>query len=122
MNITDDAVSKSPRTSETVTAVASSTATESFLCQSDFSPSPIYLTDRVMASAAATGAGKNSLASTRRASVSTSLSSKSRFSARVVCSGTRFCASAAAKVNVASARTTASLAPRYVTTASCVRS
>ena len=39
MNITELAVEKSPLTSETVTAVASSTETESLPFKSDFSPS-----------------------------------------------------------------------------------
>ena len=41
MNITEPAVLKSPRSMETVTAVASSTATESFPWQSARSPSRI---------------------------------------------------------------------------------
>ena len=39
MNMTEPAVAKSPRTIETVTAVASSTATVSFPCQSADRPS-----------------------------------------------------------------------------------
>ena len=45
MNITELAVGKSPRTIETVTAVASSTATESLPCSSAVRPSRIYLTE-----------------------------------------------------------------------------
>lgn len=43
MNITELAVEKSPRTIDTVTAVASSTATESLPCSSAERPSRIYL-------------------------------------------------------------------------------
>ena len=39
MNMTELAVEKSPRSTETETAVASSTATESLPCSSAFSPS-----------------------------------------------------------------------------------
>lgn len=46
MNITDPAVLKSPRSMDTVTAVASSTATDSFPCHSAFSPSRMYFTER----------------------------------------------------------------------------
>ena len=43
MNITELAVEKSPRTIDTVTAVASSTATESLPCSSASIPSRMYL-------------------------------------------------------------------------------
>ena len=93
MNITEPAVAKSPRTIETVTAVASSTATESFPCQRAFSPSLIYFTERNSVIAVATGTGRNSRLNMRRQTVKTSLSSNSRFSARDVCSGTSSIAS-----------------------------
>ena len=107
MNITEPAVAKSPRTIETVTAVASSTATESFPCQRAFSPSLMYFTERNSVIAVATGTGRNSRLNMRRQTVKTSLSSNSRFSARDVCSGTSSIAAARWNEKAASACTTA---------------
>ena len=84
MNMTEPAVAKSPRTIDTVTAVASSTATDSFQCHRARSPSLMYFAERMMASIMRMGAGKNILAMARRSTVKTSLSSNSRFSARAV--------------------------------------
>ena len=109
MNITEPAVAKSPRAIDTVTAVASSTATDICPRSSAESPSRRYLTDRASAMAVVTGAGKNSLEMHRRMTVTASLSSNSRFSAREVCSGTSSIASALAKEKPASAR---SMLPR----------
>ena len=61
MNITELAVEKSPRTIETVTAVASSTATESLPCSSALIPSRMYLIEWQTASAVVSGRGKKSL-------------------------------------------------------------
>lgn len=94
MNMTEPAVSKSPRTIETVTAVASRTATESFPQSSALSPSRIYLTERKAEMTARTGSGRKSLENVRRRTVMASLSSYSRFRARGVCAGTRSIASA----------------------------
>ena len=55
MNMTEPAVLKSPRSIETVTAVASSTATESLPCQRALSPSLMYLTERNNAMAVVMG-------------------------------------------------------------------
>ena len=104
MNITEPAVAKSPRAMDTVTAVASSTATDSLPCHSAESPSRMYFTERSSASAVVMGAGRNSLEMHRRMTAIASLSSNSRFSAREVCSGTSSIASALAKENAASAR------------------
>ena len=103
MNITELAVGKSPRTIETVTAVASSTATESLPCSSAERPSRMYLTEWKMASAVVSGSGKNSFEITRRMTVQESLSSYSRFSAREVCSGTSAICSPFSKEKAASA-------------------
>ena len=97
MNMTEPAVSKSPRTIETVTAVASSTATDSLPCSRALSPARMYLTERNSAMAVCTGTGRNSRENARRQTVKTSLSSYSRLSARDVCSGRR--ASARSDVN-----------------------
>ena len=104
MNITELAVEKSPRTIDTVTAVASSTATDSLPCHSAEIPSLMYFTERSSASAVVMGAGRNSLEMHRRITATASLSSNSRFSAREVCSGTSSIASALAKENCASAQ------------------
>ena len=106
MNITEPAVAKSPRAMDTVTAVASSTATDSLPCHSAESPSRMYFTERNTASAVVMGTGRNSLEIHRRMTAIASLSSNSRFSAREVCSGTSSMASALAKENTASARST----------------
>ena len=98
---------KSPRTIETVTAVASSTATESLPCHRAVSPSRMYFTERYRAMAVVMGAGRNSLEKIRRITVMASLSSNSRFRAREVCSGTSSMASALAKEKEASAPITA---------------
>ncbi len=58
---------------------------------------PDVRTERNTASAVVTGTGRNSLEMHRRMTVTTSLSSNSRFSARGVCSGTSASASALAK-------------------------
>ena len=110
MNITEPAVSKSPRTIETVTAVASSTATESFPCSSALRPSLIYLTERTIAMTARTESGRNNLENARRRTVMASLSSNSRLSSRGVCAGTRSIVSAFWNENAASARMTVSRA------------
>ena len=112
MNITELAVEKSPRTIETVTAVASSTATESLPCSSALIPSRMYLIEWQTASAVVSGRGKKSLEITRRMTVQESLSSNSRFSARAVWSGTRSMASALSKENAASARMSAARSAR----------
>ena len=106
MNMTELAVEKSPRSIETETAVASSTATESLPCSSAFSPSWIYFSERTIA-IAVTGTGRNSFDAVRRSTAIASLSSNSRFSSRVVCSGTSCIASAAGNENAASAFITA---------------
>ena len=105
--MTEPAVSKSPRTMDTVTAVASSTATDSFPCSRAFSPSLIYFTDLIREMIMVTGAGKNSRETIRHMTAEASLSSNSRFRARVVCSGTSPSSSAVAKEKAASARITA---------------
>ena len=107
MNMTELAVEKSPRSTETETAVASSTATESLPCSSAFSPSWIYFSERTIAIAVVTGTGRNSFDAVRRSTAIASLSSNSRFSSRVVCSGTSCIASAAGNENAASAFITA---------------
>ena len=112
MNITELAVGKSPRTIDTVTAVASSTATESLPCSSAEMPSRMYLIEWQMASAVVTGSGKKSFEITRRITVHESLSSNSRLSARVVWSGTRPIVSAVSNENAASARTSAARSAR----------
>ena len=122
MNMTEPAVSKSPRTIETVTAVASRTATESFPQSSALSPSRIYLTERKAEMTARTGSGRNSLENVRRRTVMASLSSYSRFRARGVCAGTRSIASAFWNENAANARRTAVRFSWKLTTASHVRS
>ena len=109
MNITEPAVAKSPRAMDTVTAVASSTATESCPRSSAEIPSRRYFTERRSASAGVMGAGRNSLEIHRRITAIASLSSNSRFSAREVCSGTSSMASASAKEKRARAR---SMLPR----------
>ena len=88
MNITEPAVEKSPRIRETVTAAASRTDTVSLPCHRAFKPLWIYLTARMAESTVRTGMGKNSLTAKRRKTVDISVSSKSRLSARGVCSGT----------------------------------
>ena len=80
MNMTELAVEKSPRSIETETAVASSTATESLPCSSAFSPSWIYFSERTIAIAVVTGTGRNSFDAVRRSTAIASLSSNSRFS------------------------------------------
>ena len=115
-------MAKSPRAMDTVTAVASSTATDSLPCHSAESPSRMYFAERSSANAVVMGAGRNSLEMHRRMTAIASLSSNSRFSAREVCSGTSSIASALAKENAASAEITSSRFPPYTTTASCVRS
>lgn len=107
MNMTDPAVEKSPRAMDTVTAVASSTATDSLPCHSAFSPSLMYFTERRIDSAVVMGTGRNSLEMHRRMTVMASLSSNSRFKAREVCSGTRSIVSALGKEKAASAAMTA---------------
>ena len=104
MNITEPAVAKSPRAMDTVTAVASSTATDSLPCHSAESPSRMYFTERKREMAVVTGTGRNRREMHRRMMAIASLSSNSRFSAREVCSGTSSIASALAKENCASAR------------------
>ena len=89
MSMTEPAVAKSPRTIDTVTAVASSTATDSFQCHRARSPSLMYFAERITASADVTGAGRNRLEAPRRITVRVSLSSNSRFKAREVCSGAK---------------------------------
>ena len=84
MNMTEPAVWKSPRTIETVTAVASSTATDSLPRSSADRPWRMYLTERMSASAVVMGAGRNRRETMRRQTVKTSLSSYSRLSARAV--------------------------------------
>ena len=111
MNITGPAVEKSPRIRDTVTAVASSTATDSFLCHRAFSPSRIYFTERTTARTVVTGTGRNSLEMHRRMTIMPSLSSNSRFSAREVCSGTRSMDSAPEKENTARAAITGRRGP-----------
>ena len=66
----------------------------------------MYFTERNTASAVVMGAGRNSLEMHLRITATASLSSNSRFSAREVCSGTSSMASALAKENTASARST----------------
>ena len=105
--MTEPAVSKSPRTRETVTAVASRTATVSFLCRRADSPSLMYFQDLTTAMTAVTGAGRKILEKPLRQTAMMSFSSNSRFSAREVCSGTRSMLSALAKENRARAETTA---------------
>ena len=67
--MTELAVEKSPRSIETETAVASSTATESLPCSSAFSPSWIYFSERTIAIAVVTGTGRNSFDAVRRSDV-----------------------------------------------------
>ena len=122
MNMTEPAVAKSPRTIDTVTAVASSTATDSFRCHRARSPSLMYFAERITASAVVTGAGRNRLEAQRRITVRASLSSNSRFKAREVCSGAKSSFSAFSKENRASARIMRSRSTSYTTTASRVRS
>ena len=122
MNITDPAVAKSPRAMDTVTAVASSTATDRRPCHRAESPSRMYFTDRMTASAVVTGAGRNSREMIRRATVMVSLSSNSRFRAREVCSGTRSMASARGKEKAAREAMTSPRPQAKQTTASRVRS
>ena len=117
----EDAVSRSPRSSDTVIAVASSTDTSSLPASRLFSPRRIYRTARTTAITWRIGAGKNSLRSSRPATDSTSLSSYVRLSARPVCSGTRARFSAV-NAKRASTRTTAARLPVYSITASHVRS
>ena len=107
MNMTDPAVLKSPRTMETVTAVASSTATLSLPWSRADRPSLMYFRDFTAAMAAVTGRGRKSLEKARRQTVMVSFSSNSRFRAREVWSGTRSMASARAKAKAARAATTA---------------
>ena len=104
MNITEPAVAKSPRTMDTVTAVASSTATDSLPCHSAESPSRMYFTERKREMAVVTGTGRNRREIHRRMTVTASLSSNSRFRARAVCSGTRSISAALAKEKAPSTR------------------
>ena len=120
--MTEPAVAKSPRTIDTVTAVASSTATDSFRCHRARSPSLMYFAERITASADVTGAGRNRLEAQRRITVRASLSSNSRFKVREVCSGAKSSFSAFSKENRASARIMRSRSASYTTTASRVRS
>ncbi len=112
MNMTEPAVAKSPRAMDTVTAVASSTATDSLPCHSAESPSQMYFTERNTASAVMIGAGRNSLEMHLRITATANLSSNSRLSARVVWSGTRPIVSAVSNENAASARTSAARSAR----------
>lgn len=122
-NMTEPAVEKSPRIRETVTAAASRTDTVSFPCQSAFRPLPMYFMARIAESTARTGIGKNSLTAKRRKTVEMSVSSKSRLSARGVCSGTVTLCAALSKENLASAvRTAAREFSLKRMTASMVRS
>ena len=107
MNITELAVEKSRRRSDTPIAVASSTETESLPCRSEESPSFRYFTERITARAVRTGVGRNSLKSARRRTADTSLSSNSRFSSREVCSGVSPIASAEEKAKEEKAAITA---------------
>ena len=74
MNIIDDAVSVSPRRTETVMAVASRTATSSRLCHSDFTPRAKYCEHFTTQIAARHGAGRNACLSTLRITTPASLS------------------------------------------------
>ena len=87
MNITELAVSKSPRTMDTVTAVASRTDTARRPWSKEVSPARMYLTERNTAINVRMDIGRNSLLPARRRTVNTSLSSNSRFSSRELCSG-----------------------------------
>ena len=60
MNMTEPAVAKSPRTMDTVTAVASSTDTVKRPWSRDVRPALIYLAERKMAMAVRMGEGRNS--------------------------------------------------------------
>ena len=87
MNMTELAVSKSPRIMDTVTAVASSTETARRPWSREVSPALMYLMERKMAMNVRMDMGRNSLLPARRRTVNTSLSSNSRFSSRELCSG-----------------------------------
>ena len=89
MNITDAAVLKSPLKSDTVTAVASSTATDSLPLRSALSPCFIYFHDLITVMNALIGAGINVFEMKRATTVITSLSSNSRLSFLDVWSGTK---------------------------------
>ena len=101
MNMTLPAVPKSPRRRDTVTAVASRTATVSLPFASAARPARMYRNDLHTARNARMGYGRNALDSVRRSTTPTSLSSNSRLSARGVCSGTRSRFSAFANENPA---------------------
>ena len=78
--------------------------------------------ERITASAVVTGTGRNSLETHRRMTVTASLSSNSRFSARGVCSGTSASPSALGKEKDARAAMTPPRPDVYRITASRVRS
>ena len=121
INITDAAVLKSRRRSDTVTAVASSTATDSLPLRSAFSPCFIYFHDFITAMNALIGAGINVFDINRATTVITSLSSNSRLSFLDVWSGTNSIFRAFSKAKAASALSTAFLSVNIMT-ASQVRS
>ena len=85
------AVLKSLRSIETVIAVASSTGTWIFLCIRHVIPALIYGTERATVISVRTELGTNSCFMPRQHSDATSLSSKSRFRARLLCSGASAC-------------------------------
>lgn len=99
---------------DTATAAASKTATESFPCHSAASPSLMYFTERITAKAEVIEIGRNSLEIQRRITVNASLSSNSRFSSREVCFDTKSIASALAKENDANADIRWSRATSYL--------
>ena len=73
-NIIEPAVSKSPRSIETVIAVASSTGTCILPCSRQRSPAPIYFAERMTDSAVRSGVGKKSFVIPRRNTAKNSLS------------------------------------------------
>ena len=85
------AVLKSLRSIETEIAVASSTGTWIFLCIRHVSPALIYGTERATVISVRTELGTNSCLMPRQHSDATSLSSNSRFMARLLCSGASAC-------------------------------
>ena len=89
MNMTDDAVAVSHLRSDTDTAVASSTDTESLPFARDFAPAAMYLTDRMPVRTVRSGSGRNVLKTMRFKNDPTSLSSNSRLSCLALCSGIR---------------------------------
>ena len=110
MKTMEEAVSQSPRTSETITAAASSTGTSSLPRTSVRSPSFSTRHEWTQAVSIRSGAGRKMRRAARAMHMPTSLSSNSRVMARLEC-GTSS-AAAVCQEKPASAESTAARSPR----------